>query len=733
MLSRIQADRRTADANMGTSRQVGETRPAVAALLATLALVLTGAFVGMFILWRVAVFERAEAVQARDDEKTAKDETEVQRDRAEESLDQAYSAGEEQFNRVAQERLLKVPGMEGLRKELLLQAITFFERFYQLEGGTQKVRNLAARNRRAGDALELLGKRSDARQAYARSIALLTGLVSEAPGRREYRYTLAGTRNNFGFLLQASDEPQHAEREYILAIGLLEKLQSDYPLEASYQSDLATAYDNFAGLLRYQPGRDKETNQNYQKSLGWWRKLHAHDAKNPDYQMKLARVLNNFGLWQLMVAGNFVEAEGMYDESLLLWTELANKKRDDPDYIDGKATALINLAVAWSGESPAKAEETYREAIAIEEKLVPDWPRVADYRQNLARSYTNLSLLLARDSKRIEEAADLRQKAIPHWEKLVDLDPHFADYQVGLTGCLHSEAQYQLRILGNKEPAIKWGYNAIKKQEEMAASFPQRADLQLLLANGYIDMGQLYGEGGKLDLEKANYQLALKRLDDIQRKSTTLPKGWDQAMADANNNMGTAHALGGDFKGALPWYQKAVQQQRKIVDHSEEAAVAGKFVRYSMDLAKLQMQLKNPAGVSSVIMELAPLLQQFELPKEPETTFTLALMMGRCLPMTSGEDQKRYADQTIRLLEDAVEQGFNNLAEVGNSESFGLLRERRNTNNCLKEWERKASTLSYPHSSAKFAAAINPPRPSPPEQTPRSSQLAYRDHSRGSS
>src|SRR5439155_16538407 len=45
-------------------------RPAVAALLATLAVTLTGALIGMFFLWRQAEDERDDAIRARNEKES---------------------------------------------------------------------------------------------------------------------------------------------------------------------------------------------------------------------------------------------------------------------------------------------------------------------------------------------------------------------------------------------------------------------------------------------------------------------------------------------------------------------------------------------------------------------------------------------------------------------------------------------------------------------------------------
>ena len=207
-------------------------RPAVAALLGALAVVLTGSFIGMAILWldaederRVAVAQKLAAEEARnesDRQKTkafeARTEAVAQRDRAEKNLFQAFNAGAQMLSKVSEERLLKVPQMEGLRKELLLQAKSFFERFYAIEGNTPAVQpQVALASTNVLTVLgQLPGKHSDAPAPYQKSLALLTDLARETPDIRDYRHCPTGAGHAYRFQRRAHDpEPPNKPRDRI--------------------------------------------------------------------------------------------------------------------------------------------------------------------------------------------------------------------------------------------------------------------------------------------------------------------------------------------------------------------------------------------------------------------------------------------------------------------------------------------------------------------------------------
>ncbi len=649
-------------------------RPAVAALLATLAVVLTGSFIGMLVLWlqaegerRVAEAQKLAADEAREDsdrQKTkaveARGEAVAQRDRAEKNLFQAFDAGARMLSKVSEERLLKVPQMEGLRKELLLQAKGFFEAFYAIEGNTPVVRyQVALAHRNVGNILGQLGKHGDAPPSYQKSLTILADLANEAPDNRDYRHALADTHADFGVVLQALNQPMQAESQYREALHLLIDLQEKYPLEVGYARDLASTSNNLAVLLMADPARRQDAHQAHLKALGWMRKLHLDYPKDRHYQADLARELTSFGL-QHLAAGQRPEAEKAFEESLRNWTDLTKQEPDSAAYQDASAVALTNLAVLWETHNPQKAEASYREVIALEEKLVQDYPRLADYRFNLALGCTNLSLLLAKDNKRGDEAAKWRGLAMRHWEKLTDQDQQMPDYQLRLIGCLQDEARYQLSH-GKTQKAIDVTLDAIKRQQQMVADFPDRPEFQVKLARGYLDLGRIHAEKPLNPLEESSYRQALKILEELRTNTKSPSPEWARTTAEVHRNLGAMFASRTEMAEALPWLEKAVKYQREAIQQEPGNTGAQKdLAQYGLMAVQVHVELNDFAGASKAAADLEPTLSKLPGASGDELHI-LARLMARSLRLTSGDQQKHYRDQVAGLLQKAASQGFRNV------------------------------------------------------------------------
>lgn len=80
-----------------------------------------------------------------------------------------------------------------------------------------------------------------------------------------------------------------------------------------------------------------------------------------------------------------------------------------------------------------QAESAFRAALAIQDKLVADFPTVPDFRADLAISYGNLGSLL-HGLGHNDQAVSACRTAMIIWEKLVAEFPGVLDYVVGLGG-----------------------------------------------------------------------------------------------------------------------------------------------------------------------------------------------------------------------------------------------------------------------------------------------------------
>jgi eukaryotic-like serine/threonine-protein kinase len=128
-----------------------------------------------------------------------------ERARAEANFRQARSAVDEYFTKVSESKLLDVPGLQPLRKELLESARKYYEGFLAQRGHDSNVRaEAAATYYRLALLTQLIGSQDTAVALYRKAIDLYEELVSARPGLARFQSDLAICCNDLGNLYRIS-------------------------------------------------------------------------------------------------------------------------------------------------------------------------------------------------------------------------------------------------------------------------------------------------------------------------------------------------------------------------------------------------------------------------------------------------------------------------------------------------------------------------------------------------
>src|ERR1700738_3049659 len=123
--------------------------------------------------------------------------TAAQKD-AQENLKDALKAVDQMLTRVAEERLLYVPQMEAIRRELLQDALRFYLKFLEKKSDDPLIRRQGALGYgRVGGIQRSLGQYAEAEKAYRTGIGMLQELAHASPLDRALRMEL--WHFHFGF------------------------------------------------------------------------------------------------------------------------------------------------------------------------------------------------------------------------------------------------------------------------------------------------------------------------------------------------------------------------------------------------------------------------------------------------------------------------------------------------------------------------------------------------------
>jgi serine/threonine protein kinase/tetratricopeptide (TPR) repeat protein len=337
--------------------------------------------------------ERADAErEARLEEKAAKEresralaatkqalnDVAAQRSRAEANFAKARAVVDDYLTKVSESQLLKTPGMQPLRRELLASALKFYDGFLKERAGDATIQaDLASTYFRIFQVQNDLGAYAEARRARDEALALLEQLVKDNPTNSSYKADLARCCRWTG--------------SYTQAIALGKELVAADPTNVPVRRELALAYNALGGAIGNEdPDRQFRA---YQEALILGAALAREQPDNPEVQYALANTLNHLGV-VLNRHGRSVEMKDMFlraaEHSRIAFEKAPWNLRYGIDL----AVATSNVAESHRFNYGGPGEEGlrwYERALNIYRQLAEDNPAVPDLWASLMDAYKTIT------------------------------------------------------------------------------------------------------------------------------------------------------------------------------------------------------------------------------------------------------------------------------------------------------------------------------------------------------
>jgi tetratricopeptide (TPR) repeat protein len=304
-------------------------KPALAALLALSGLFLLTVVAGSLVYsarLRAAV-DRAEANEAQ----------------TRRQYQEAHAALERMLGRLQGPRLQEVPRLKELQRDLLEDALTFYQgSLQQAESPDPAVRrDTAVACRRAADIQQVLGQYDSALANYRRAIELVEGLPREDQADPELRALVATCYLNWGTAAGAVGRAEEAERRNQAALDILSQLAEARPADPFVQSELAKAEHDRGAVC--QSTRPAEAEAHYARAVAVRTALVRDHPEEEGYQVALAEDYVNLGLL-LRGIGRGPEASPVFAKAEGLLRPLVDRHPAEARY----ALSLVALYVNWS-------------------------------------------------------------------------------------------------------------------------------------------------------------------------------------------------------------------------------------------------------------------------------------------------------------------------------------------------------------------------------------------------
>lgn len=397
--------------------------------------------------------------------------------RASVNFQRLMDAVDRMLTRVGDEKLDQLPHMKTVRRELLHDALAFYEDILSQQSESVDVQfEVAEAHRRVGNIEYLLGEYASAIEHFQSAVQVLA--EPGEPTHGEMQLTSATLQEMLARSHERLGRLKEAQPHWTQAVRLRRDLVSARPDDVSRVIQLADSLRGSAKLRKNLTDLDGAQTQ-LNEAVGLLQILLVDDDQNREQWLALAACYQGLG----SVAdrrGDAATAEEFYGLAVEAMTALPTAQTDRDEATKAELSRYLNnLAISQRQlAKSASAEKTHQRALALRAELVRDFPNTPEYRQMLAASHTNLGVIYKRDG-RTDLARQAYGQAISELTKLTTTYPDVPKYRDTLVVNLHNVANL-LEATERNEQAIAFRLRALEAIDVLVDDFPDVARYRLV-------------------------------------------------------------------------------------------------------------------------------------------------------------------------------------------------------------------------------------------------------------
>jgi serine/threonine protein kinase len=497
------------------ARRWAQRRPAAAVALVMGTLLLVGG-PSVFAWQQLRAAEELREEQVR---------TDAERLRAEGHLNAALAAVDAMLVRVGDQSLRFVPQMEGLRLELLDEALAFHRGFLATEGERPELVLATARTLQlAGEARHQMGRYDEAEALHAESVAVLERLLEEHPGHAAATAELALSLRKVAVQHRERGERDEARALNDQAIALQQDATPPAPDLASVadRAALGITLNNQAGTIWDSDPAGAETALLEARDV--FTQLAAEVPENPGFRH--GQGMSVAGLAAVLASqGRVDEARPLYDEAIALFESVLAVAPEITDTRSQLAMTLSNAGLDLIDSDPDVARAHMQRALEVQTALVTDFPATALYRMEQARTHTNLGFLASQVEDHAGSEDHWRQSEALQRGLIADVGPApplRASLALTYSNLADSHAQ-QGELAEGRDAAV----TSIEMYEELLGAAPTDPVLLSGMADALHNMAHVLELAGELAMAE---QLLLAAMERVQGAMAANPLDADNPV-----------------------------------------------------------------------------------------------------------------------------------------------------------------------------------------------------------
>jgi tetratricopeptide (TPR) repeat protein len=304
---------------------------------------------------------------------------------------------------------------------------------------------------------------------------------------------------------------------------------------------------------------------------------------------------------------------------------------------------------------------------------------VPAYRQDLARSHTNLGLLL-QNTGRLKEAEGEYRRALDLFQQLARDFPAVPEYRQELAAS-HNSLGLLLQNTGRLQEAEGEYRRALDLFQQLADDFPAVPAYRQELAVSHNSLGVLLADTGRGQEAEGEYRQALGLQQQLAHDFPAVPD-YHNGLAGTLVNLALLAQRRQDWAGARRLLEEAVPYHQAALKANPRHPLYRTFFRNNTrTLAETLLHLGDHAAAAAAADRLA----QFAV-NPPNDLYNPACFLSRCVPLAAKDDKlpeakrqelaKDYADRAMTALRQAVARGYKDAAHLKKDPDLDPLRRR---------------------------------------------------------
>jgi serine/threonine protein kinase len=611
---------------------------------------------------------------------------------AEENFRQARAAVDEYFTMVSENKLLDVPGLQPLRKELLESARKYYESFLKQRGEDPAIRaEAAATYYRLAMLTQLIGSKDDAVAHFNKAIDLYGELAHAHSDQPRFQSDLAICYNDLSNLYRISGRTSEAVTIQQKALVIRERLARDRRSGARYKNELAKSYGNL-GVLHNEAGRVADALEASRQAREINARLAADLHPDLEFASDLGKHYNSPSTFRIDLALNLLSMSyaqfglGRFDDALKsreaareVIELLARERPSDPEVQQLRANCYADIAVLLSQTGrPADALDVLHDARQILEELIRANPEVSNYQKQLAATYNNIGAQLSQMS-RTDEAMPNFDKARVILDRLATDHPSITWFRYLLADS-YRQAAFELDRAGHSAEGIQRYEQARTILQQLVSEDPNVVDFRSLLASTHADLGYRFTRDGRHADALAAHQKAQVILESLVAEKPDVTS-LQNLLAGTYNHIGRHMRETSRSEDAMNYYLKALAILKELAGGHPNAVYYQNTLTYTQrGLARVSAQLGRTDEAINWLDQAIAIDQRYA-ETFPLSRYNLACDLALGVPLVGGPDAANgtqgheRADQAMDALRSAITQGYP-AAHIASDPDFEALRGR---------------------------------------------------------